>query len=247
MLIETSLIAKVIILLLPQVIIFLGIPIYMVLAARKAVFSGESVFGLRFREAYNLERKLDVAIDWDDEFTWKSFANVYILLFIFLIINSVNNLLGANLLFSIPVMTFTSLLLGIWIGLLVLWLDENTGVSALITLFIILFCAILIPLFSEFNFTTGYFAMFLGICVLLLIILEICRCFRIIEFSRTGHRFTAYLGAITFSLYLLYDIDHLLRADASQNNWSAASQIAYYLYLDIVNLLLYLLEIFAEG
>ena len=32
-----------------------------------------------------------------------------------------------------------------------------------------------------------------------------------------------------------------------QNNWSAASQIAYYLYLDIVNLLLYLLEIFAEG
>ena len=138
MLLETSLIAKVIILLLPQVIIFLGIPIYMVLAARKAVFSGESVFGLRFREAYNLERKLDVAIDWDDEFTWKSFANVYILLFIFLIINSVNNLLGANLLFSIPVMTFTSLLLGIWIGLLVLWLDENTGVSALITLFIIL-------------------------------------------------------------------------------------------------------------
>ena len=103
MLIETSLIAKVLILLLPQVIIFLGIPIYMVLAARKAVFSGESVFGLRFREAYNLERKLDVAIDWDDEFTWKSFANIYVLLLIFFVINSVNHLLGANLLFSIPV------------------------------------------------------------------------------------------------------------------------------------------------
>ena len=166
---------------------------------------------------------------------------------IFLIITSVNHLLGANLLFTIPVMTFTSLFLGIWIGLLVLWFDENTGVSALITLFIILFCAILIPLFSEFNFTTGYFAMFLGICIMLLIVLEICRCFRIIEFSRTGHRFIAYLGAITFSLYLLYDIDLLLRADASQNNWTTASQIAYYLYLDIVNLLLYLLEIFAEG
>ena len=247
MLIETSLIAKVLILLLPQVIIFLGVPIYMVLAARKAVFSGESVFGLRFREAYNLNRKLDVAIDWDDEFTWRSFANVYILVFIFTIITSVNHALGANLFFTIPVLTVTSLLLGIWVGLMALWLDENTGVSALITLFIILFCAILIPLFSEFDFTTGYFAMFLGICILLLIILEICRCFRIIEFSRTGHRFTAYLGAITFSLYLLYDIDLLLRADASQNNWATASQIAYYLYLDIVNLLLYLLEIFAEG
>ena len=247
MLLETSLIAKVIILLLPQVIIFLGIPIYMVLAARKAVFSGESVFGLRFREAYNLERKLDVAIDWDDEFTWKSFANIYVLLLIFFVINSVNHLLGANLLFSIPVMTFTSLFLGIWIGLMVLWLDENTGVSALITLFIILFCAILVPLFSEFDFTTGYFATFLSICLLLLLILEIFRAFKIIEFSRKGHRFTAYLGAITFSLYLLYDIDLLLSADASQNNWSAASQIAYYLYLDIVNLLIYLLEIFAEG
>ena len=138
---EISLIAKVLILLLPQITIFLGVPIYMVLAARKAVFSGESVFGLRFREAYNLERKLDIAIDWDDEFTWRSFANVYILLVIFLIITSVNHLLGANLLFTIPVMTFTSLFLGIWIGLLALWLDENTGVSALITLFIILFCA----------------------------------------------------------------------------------------------------------
>ena len=244
---EISLIAKVLILLLPQITIFLGVPIYMVLAARKAVFSGESVFGLRFREAYNLNRKLDVAIDWDDEFTWRSFANVYILLVIFLIITSVNHLLGANLLFTIPVMTFTSLFLGIWIGLLALWFDENTGVSALITLFIILFCAILIPLFSEFNFTTGYFAMFLGICIMLLIILEICRFFRIIEFSRTGHRFIVYLGDITFSLYLLYDIDLLLRADASQNNWTTASQIAYYLYLDIVNLLLYLLEIFAEG
>lgn len=244
---ETSLIAKVLILLLPQITIFLGVPIYMVLAARKAVFSGESVFGLRFREAYNLNRKLDVAIDWDDEFTWRSFANVYILVFIFTIITSVNHALGTNLFFTIPVLTVTSLLLGIWVGLMVLWLDENTGVSALITLFIILFCAILIPLFSEFDFTTGYFAMFLGICIILLIILEICRCFRIIEFSRTGHRFTAYLGAITFSLYLLYDIDLLLRADASQNNWATASQIAYYLYLDIVNLLLYLLEIFAEG
>ena len=76
MLIETSLIAKVIIILAPQLLIMLGIPIYIVLEARKAVFANRRVLGLKFREAYNLVRQLDIAIDWDDNFTIKTFVNV---------------------------------------------------------------------------------------------------------------------------------------------------------------------------
>ena len=76
MLIETSLIAKVVIILAPQLLIMLGIPIYIVLKARKAVFANKRVLGLKFREAYNLDRQLDIAIDWDDNFTIKTFVNV---------------------------------------------------------------------------------------------------------------------------------------------------------------------------
>ena len=66
MLVETSLIAKVITILAPQLLIILGIPLYIVLKARKAVFANRRVLGLKFREAYNLDRQLDIAIDWDE-------------------------------------------------------------------------------------------------------------------------------------------------------------------------------------
>ena len=49
MLIETSLIAKVVIILAPQLLIMLGIPIYIVLKARKAVFANKRVLGLRIQ------------------------------------------------------------------------------------------------------------------------------------------------------------------------------------------------------
>ena len=57
---------------------------------------------------------------------------------------------------------------------------------------------------------------------------------------------SAYVGAVVFSLYLLYDFNRLKEA-AGDTSWQTAVQIAISIYLDIINLFLDLLQIFADS
>ena len=57
---------------------------------------------------------------------------------------------------------------------------------------------------------------------------------------------SAYIGAVVFSLYLLYDFNRLKEA-AGDTSWQTAVQIAISIYLDIINLFLDLLQIFADS
>ena len=56
----------------------------------------------------------------------------------------------------------------------------------------------------------------------------------------------AYIGAVIFTLYLLYDFNRLEKM-AGNESWGAAIDIAVNIYLDIINLFLDLLEILAES
>ena len=63
------------------------------------------------------------------------------------------------------------------------------------------------------------------------------------EISRPKVRISAIFGAVLFSLFLLYDFDYLEKQSQLGNNtWSNAVDIAFILYLDIINLLLEILE-----
>ena len=246
MLIETSLIAKVVIILAPQLLIMLGIPIYIVLKARKAVFANRRVLGLKFREAYNLDRQLDIAIDWDDNFTIKTFVNVTFIFTAFWFGAGATQIFGAGVAINIFMMTTTSMLFGIYLSYILLWLDENDGIQALITFLAILMSAICIPIFIEFNFSSSYLFATLTILTLVLLLLEICRGFFLMPFSRDGNKFITWFGVTIFSLWLLWDVDFLLNQSKKINDWNSATQIAYFLYVDIVNLILYLVEAYAE-
>jgi FtsH-binding integral membrane protein len=68
----------------------------------------------------------------------------------------------------------------------------------------------------------------------------------LVPFSRDGNKFITWLGVIIFSLWLLWDVDFLLNQSEKINDWNSATQIAYFLYVDIVNLILYLVEAYAE-
>lgn len=57
---------------------------------------------------------------------------------------------------------------------------------------------------------------------------------------------SAYVGAVIFSLYLLYDFDRL-KAAAGDASWETAISIAISIYLDIVNLFLDLLQILSSN
>ncbi len=57
---------------------------------------------------------------------------------------------------------------------------------------------------------------------------------------------SAYVGAVLFTLYLLYDFNRLKEA-AGDTSWETAIDIAINIYLDIINLFLDLLQIFADS
>lgn len=57
----------------------------------------------------------------------------------------------------------------------------------------------------------------------------------------------SYIGAVIFSLYLLYDFDRLEDSVAAgDNSWETAINLAISIYLDIVNLFLSLLDILSN-
>jgi FtsH-binding integral membrane protein len=50
-------------------------------------------------------------------------------------------------------------------------------------------------------------------------------------------------GSAIFTLYLVFDFNRLERAaENGVNDWNTAFQIGFSIYLDVINLLLYLLE-----
>ena len=54
-----------------------------------------------------------------------------------------------------------------------------------------------------------------------------------------------YIGAVIFTLYLLYDFNRLEKMKADES-WGSAIEIAVSIYLDIINLFLDLLAILVE-
>lgn len=92
----------------------------------------------------------------------------------------------------------------------------------------------------DFSFLGG----FLLISLFMLIVMGLLNIF----FFRSGifSLVRAYIGAVIFTLYLLYDFGRLEKM-AGDQSWGVAISIAVDIYLDIINLFFYLLEILAES
>lgn len=92
----------------------------------------------------------------------------------------------------------------------------------------------------NFDFLGG----FLFISLILLIVMGLINA--IFIKSRMVSLVRAYVGAVIFTLYLLYDFNRL-EQKAGDESWSTAINISVNIYLDIINLFLDLLEILAES
>jgi FtsH-binding integral membrane protein len=82
---------------------------------------------------------------------------------------------------------------------------------------------------------------FLFIALIILVIISIVRLFVKIQ---SGQRAIAFFGVIVFTGYLLFDFNRLTKAKAAAaaNTWETALGFAVNIYLDIINLLLYLVQ-----
>lgn len=92
----------------------------------------------------------------------------------------------------------------------------------------------------NFDFLGG----FLFIALLMLVVMGLINAFFIK--SKMVSLVKAYVGAIIFTLYLLYDFNQLEKK-AGDESWATAVNISVNIYLDIINLFLDLLEILSEN
>jgi FtsH-binding integral membrane protein len=92
----------------------------------------------------------------------------------------------------------------------------------------------------NFDFLGG----FLFVALLMLVVMGLINAFFIK--SKMVSLIRAYIGAIVFTLYLLYDFNRL-EQKAGDDSWSTAINISLNIYLDIINLFIDLLEILAES
>ena len=117
---------------------------------------------------------------------------------------------------------------------------RNIVFQALIATTLSVFLTLLVVYITDYDF--GFLGIFLFISLLALIIVQLLNYF--IFKSTWFRRITSYVGILTFTLYLVYDFNRLEKAVAQgDESWGTAVKIAVKLYLDIINLFAYILEL----
>jgi FtsH-binding integral membrane protein len=138
--------------------------------------------------------------------------------------------------------TISSLTFGPLLAIIMLEMDENDGFNALKIVFLVTLITGFIGYSDFYSFSENSFlGGFLLISLLGLIGFEFIRIFR--GFSRWAIRVKAIFGAFVFSVFLLFDFNLLRKkSDLGVNDWDNAFNIAFQIYVDIINLLLEILD-----
>ena len=119
--------------------------------------------------------------------------------------------------------------------------DENDGLRAIKIVFFITVLTGYIGYSDFYSFSENTILQVILLLSLFgLIIFSLIRTF--IGFSRSVIRIKAIFGAIVFSLYLLIDFNLIKRKEAVSNDWDTAFEMAFTIYVDLMNLLLEILD-----
>ena len=148
-----------------------------------------------------------------------------------------------NLWVGMTLFTLTSLFFGPLLALIMLEMDENDGFTALKIVLVVTLITGFIGYGDFISFSeSSLFGIILIISLFGLLIFNFARFY--MEFSRAAVRRSAIFGAILFSLFLLFDFNYIKMQSSiyAKNDWATALEMAFILYLDIINLLLEILE-----
>lgn len=134
---------------------------------------------------------------------------------------------------------------GILLGIILINIDENLAVKvALLTAFATCIAGS-IGLYSSIDFS--FLGVFLFFALLALLGIQIVRIF--VSIQGTSRKLIALFGIVIFIGYLLYDFNNLKKAKSLEylNNWPTALDTSVSIYLDIINLFLYILDLFSDA
>ena len=137
--------------------------------------------------------------------------------------------------------TMQSVAFGILLSFLLLEMDENDGLRATKIVFFVTVLTGYIGYSDIYSFSENVtLQVVLLLSLLALIAFSLIRTF--IGFSRNVIRIKAIFGAIVFSLYLLIDFNLIKKKEAISNDWNTAFEMAFTIYIDLMNLLLEILD-----
>ena len=153
--------------------------------------------------------------------------------------------MAGGMLIGMLFFTLLSLLFVPTLGALMLEGDDNDGILAMKLTMLITFFTALIGLYSGIDFANNVaLNAFLFFSLIGLIVFEISRSF--INISRPKVKGVAFFGIFIFIGFLLVDFNYIVKYSNTGNTWDNAFQIAFQLYLDIINLLLEILELMGD-
>lgn len=152
--------------------------------------------------------------------------------------NSINDIF-------IPLIIFTICAVadGILIGCILILSNEHLASKALkITIFAV---AITMLLSCKLGINFSFLGPILLISLTGLLILQIVRIFK--SFSKKSERKITLFGVIIFISYLLFDFSIIMNNEnIYSQDWGAALNLAIDIYLDVINLFLYILEFLGD-
>ena len=153
---------------------------------------------------------------------------------------------GIDIYTGLALFTLQSLAFGPFLALIMLEMDENDGYKALKIVFLVTLLTGFVGYSDIYSFSENNFlAIFLLFSLLGLIVTEFIR--TIVGLSRKAIKAKAIFGAFIFSIFLLFDFNLIAKREYMANNWDSAFELAFSIYLDIINLLLEILDAMSQS
>ena len=126
---------------------------------------------------------------------------------------------------------------GSLIGLIIIDMDENDGMTGLKGATLTTAAMFILASVSGINFAN---LISLSIVIFLIFILIFWELIALIRgISRAAQKIKAVIGIVIFSMALLVSIDMVnVSSDQGLNDWNTAIDLAFSIYIDIINLIL---------
>ena len=239
----TSLALKVYLILGVELVFLYGCMFFVIQQCKKAFYANKTFLGIAFAEAVNQNRQTDICIVQTKATT---------LFFFWLILFAIISMWTATafIIFSSSFtqflfMTLSAIGYGTLIGFIIMDMDENDGMVGLKAATLTTAAMFVVVSVSGINFANLIFVSTISLLILSLIIWELIGLVRGI--SRLASQIKAVLGIITFSMSLLASISRVnVISEEGLNDWNTAIDLAFGMYLDIINLIMYYLELMSS-
>ena len=235
----TSLALKVYLILGFELAVLYGCSFFIIQQCKKAFYANKTFLGIAFAEAVNPNRQIDICIVQSKATTLFFFW--FILFAIISMWTAAAFIIFSSSFIQFIFMTISAIGYGSVIGFIIMDMDENDGMTGLKGATLTTAAMFILVSVSGINFANPAFAITVSLLILLLIIWELFALVRGI--SREAQKIKAVIGIVIFSMSLLASISMVnVSSDQGLNDWNTAIDLAFSMYIDIINIILSFLE-----